>query len=302
MSINLPRLAILSNKNEKEFYRQLDECLELCRQGLIYRYNIMKNVKAKQADILWCEGAISRLNPEDTIEELLQDGYCSLSIGYIGISNTIKSLYGIDYDPRNELAIKKGKEIMQYMRDYCDKLKHKTGLGFSLYSPPFETGSTKLCKSDQKEFGIIEGVNSKGYYENSFHYDSDKEISPFEKIDFESNFMGIASGGAIQYTEYPNMKNNLEALEQVIRYAYDKVHYYGINVKPDVCLKCGYHGEIIQTSETENEFCCPNCGNTDKTTMSVIRRLCGYTSDLALRQSVDNKMKEMHNRKNHFKA
>ena len=302
MSINLPRLAILSKGNEKEFYKQLDECLELCRQGLMFRYNIMKNVKAKQANILWTEGAIARLNDEDTIEPLLQNGYCSLSIGYIGISNVIKSLYGVDYTPKNPIAIEKGKKIMKYIRDYCDKLKHETGLGFSMYSTPFETGSTKLCKQDQKDFGIIDGVNSKGYYENSFHYDSDADINPFDKIDFEANFMPYASGGAIQYTEHPNMSNNLEALEQVIRYAYDKVHYFGVNVKPDVCLKCGYQGEIITTSETENEFECPNCGNTDKTLMSVIRRLCGYTSDLALRQTVDNKMKEIHNRKVHFKA
>ena len=302
MSINLPRLAILSKGDETEFYRQLDECLELCRQGLMYRYEVMKNVKAKQAPILWTEGAIARLQPEDTIEPLLQNGYCSLSIGYIGISNTIKALYDIDYEPNNQLAIEKGKQIMQYIRDYCDKLKHETGMGFSVYSTPFETGATKLCKADQKEFGIIEGVTSKGYYENSFHYDSDKEISPFDKIDFEANFMPIASGGAIQYTEYPNMLNNLEALEEVIRYAYGKVHYFGINTKPDVCLKCNYHGEIESTNETDTEFKCPKCGNTDKHYMSVIRRLCGYTSDLALRKSVDNKMKEINHRQNHFKA
>lgn len=301
MSINLPRLAITSNGDEKEFYRQLDECLELCRQGLMFRYNIMKNVKAKQANILWTEGAIARLNPEDTIEPLLQNGYCSLSIGYIGISNVIKSLYGVEYSPKDEISIIKGKQIMNYMKNYCDRLKKETGLGFSLYSTPFETGATKLCKADQKEFGIIEGVNSKGYYENSFHFDSDKDITPFDKIDFESNFMGIASGGAIQYTEYPNMLNNLEALEDVIRYAYDKVHYFGINTKPDVCLKCGYHGEVETLNETDSEFRCPDCGNTDNNYLSVIRRLCGYTSDLALRKSVDNKMKEINHRHNNFK-
>lgn len=301
MSINLPRLAILSKGNEKEFYKQLDECLELCRQGLMFRYDTMKNVKAKQANILWTEGAIARLNPEDTIEPLLQNGYCSLSIGYIGISNVIHELYGVEYSPNNKLAVEKATKIMQHMRDYCDKLKKKTGLGFSLYSTPFETGATKLCKSDQKEFGIIDGTNSKGYYENSFHFDSDKDIIPFDKIDFESNFSKIASGGAIGYTEFPSMLNNLDALETVIRYAYDKMHYFGINTKPDVCLKCGFHGEIENIDETDNKYRCPHCGNTDNNYISVIRRLCGYTSDLALRKSVDNKMKEINHRHNHFK-
>ena len=302
ISINLPRLAISSYGSEDKFYRQLDECLELCRQGLMYRYDVMSKVKAKQASILWEDGAIARLNPEDSIQPLLENGYASLSIGYIGISNTVQSLYGIEYSPKNELSIQKGKQIMQYIRDYCDKLKRETGLGFSEYSTPFETGATKLCKADVKDYGIIKGVNDKGYYENSFHYDSDKDITPFDKIDFEANFMALASGGAIQYTEYPSMVNNLEALEDVVRYAYDKVHYFGINVKPDICLKCDCHAEMISTNEIENEYKCPNCGNEDKTLMSVVRRVCGYTTELSLRKTVDNKMKEINHRKNHFKS
>jgi len=301
MSINTPRLAILSKGDEVEFYKQLDECLELCRQGLMFRYDVMSKVQAKQASILWEDGAIARLNPEDYIKPLLENGYASLSIGYIGISNTVQSLYGVEYSPKNELSIQKGKEIMQYIRDYCDRLKKETGLGFSLYSTPFETGATKLCKQDQKDFGIIKDVNDKGYYENSFHFDSDKDITPFDKIDFESNFMGIASGGAIGYTEFPSMVNNLEGLEDVIRYAYDRMHYFGVNVKPDVCLKCDYHGEMTSVNETENDYVCPNCGNDDKSLMSVVRRICGYTTELSLRKTVDNKMKEINHRKNHFK-
>lgn len=299
ISINLPRLAIQAQGNESKFYELLDEALNLCKQGLLYRHDVLAQVKAKQAPILWMEGAIARLNAEDYIQPLLEDSYATYSIGYVGISNVIKALYGVEYSPNNELSIIKGKEIMQYLRDYCDKVKKETGLGFSLYSTPFETGATKLCKQDIKDFGVIEGVNDKGYYENSFHFDSDKDIIAFDKIDFESHFMHIANGGAIQYTQFPSMVNNLEALESVIRYAYDKVHYYGVNVQPDVCLACHYHGELINTNETENDYKCPNCGNEDKTKMSVVRRVCGYTTELALRKTIDNKMKEINHRKNH---
>ena len=300
-SINLVRLAIMSNHDENKFYKLLDEYLLLAKETLMIRHNKLKQVKAKQAPILYQYGAISRLKPDDTIESLLYKNRSTISIGYVGIHNALISLYGKSFDTDISM-IEKAKQILQYMRNFCDKQKEETNIGFSLYSTPAETLATKFCKQDIKDFGIIKGVNDKGYYENSFHYPSDEPINPFDKIDIESQMSYIPSGGAIQYTEFGNMIHNTEALETIIRYAYDKCHYFGVNVSSDRCFKCGYIGEMKSIDETNNHYKCPQCGNEDNSQMSVIRRLCGYLGSLSERQSVDNKMKEINHRVKHYKG
>ena len=195
-SINLVRCAILSKGNEEEFYKNLQHALDLTFKSLMLRHEMLKGVKAKQNPIMFVEGAIARLNPEDTIDELLTKEHSSISIGYVGLHNAMISLYGKSYYESEEL-MEKGKKIIQYMRDFCDIKKQETNIGFSLYSSPAETLATKFCRSDVKDFGIIEGVNDKGYYENSFHYPSDTDVSPFNKIDWECGFPSIANAGHI---------------------------------------------------------------------------------------------------------
>lgn len=298
-SINTPRLGIMAKKDESKFYTLLHEALEDCREVLMLRHNMLKMVKAKQSPILYTEGAVARLNPEDSIEPLLLNGFSSISIGYIGIHNTLVALYGEGLDSENKEIIKKGKEILQYIKDYCDRLQEETGIAFSTYSTPFEVGATKLCKQDIKDFGEIEGVTTNGYYENSFHFPSNKEIIAFDKVDLESDFSKIASGGSIQYAEFGNMTNNLEALEEIVRYTKDKAHYFGANVRADRCFKCNYKGIMTPETEGENDYICPQCGNTDKTKMSIIIRLCGYLGSLSERPTISGKMKEMQNRYTH---
>lgn len=297
-SINLVRLAIEAKHDEHKFYKLLDNALELSRQVLMIRHNMLKQVKAKQSPILYMEGAVARLNAEDSIEPLLLNGFSSISIGYVGLHNAMIALYGKSYYENDEF-MKKGINILQYLRDYCDKLKKETSIGFSLYSTPAETLSTKFCRQDVKDFGIIEGVNDLGYYENSFHYPSVNDIVAFDKIDFESPFPKIASGGAINYVQFGNMENNLEAVEEIIRYAYDKVHYFGVNTRPDRCLACGFKGMMEVDDVSTNKYRCPQCGNTDKSKMNVVIRVCGYLSNLSERSSVDGKMKEMNTRATH---
>jgi ribonucleoside-triphosphate reductase len=295
-SINLVRLGILANHDENKFFELLQEALEDAKEVLMIRHNMLRTVKAKQAPILYMEGAVARLNPEDSIEPLLYGGFSSISIGYIGIHNTLMALYGKGLDSYSSEIIQKGKDIMQYMRDFCDNQKKETNIGFSLYSTPFEIGATKLCTQDVKDFGIIEGVNDKTYYENSFHFPSDTEVTAVDKINIESNFMHIASGGAIEYTEYGNMIHNTEALEDIIRFSKDKLHYVGVNTRADHCLKCGFKGLMTPQTEGENDYVCPQCGNTDKNKMSIVIRLCGYLGSLSERPTIDGKMKEMQNR------
>lgn len=301
VSINLPRLAILANHNEEKFYELLDEYLDLTVEALLIRHNMLKTVRAEQAPMLYQYGVISRLKPEETIESLLYKDRSTVSIGYVGVHNALIALYGESFDTNPDM-IEKGIKMVQYMKDYAAKKKKETNIGYSLYSTPAETLATKFCRSDVKEFGIIKGVNDKGYYENSFHYPSNEDIVAFDKIDLESNMSKLATGGAIQYVEFGNMINNPEALEKIIRYAYDKCHYFGVNVSSDRCYECGYVGEMEPISDTTNSFKCPQCGNTDKSKMSVIRRLCGYLGSLSERPSVDGKMKEMAHRTKHFKC
>ncbi len=300
-SINLPRLAILANHDEDKFYKLLDEYLDLTKEALLLRRKLLVNVKAKQAPVLYQYGAVARLDPEESIESLLYKDRSTISIGYVGVHNALVALYGESYNTNPDM-VEKGVKMVKYLKDYAERTKNETNIGFSLYSTPAETLATKFCRSDVKEFGIIKGVNDKGYYENSFHYPSNEDIIAFNKIDLESNMSKLATGGAIQYTEFGNMIHNPEALEKIIRYAYDKCHYFGVNVSADRCFKCGYAGEMDAVDKTSNNFVCPQCGNTDKSKMSVIRRLCGYLGSLSERPSVDGKMAEIASRKKHFKT
>ena len=295
-SINLVRLAIMSEHNENKFFELLQEALKDTKEVLMIRHNMLRKVKAKQAPILYCEGAVARLNPEDSIEPLLYNGYSSISVGYVGLHNCLMALYGKGLDSFDEDIIKKGQKIMQYLRDYCDTQKKETNIGFSLYSTPAETLATKFCVEDVKDFGVIKGVNDKGYYENSFHFPSDTNVNAIDKINIESNFMSIANGGAIEYTEYGNMIHNEKAIEDIITYTKDKLHYVGVNTRADHCLKCGYKGIMKPQHEGENDYVCPQCGNTDKNTMSIVVRLCGYLGSLSERPTIEGKMKEMQNR------
>lgn len=299
ISINLTRLAIMSNGDENKFYELLQEQLNDCERFFKIRYDILKNVKAKQSPILYMSGAIARLNAEDTIERLLYKDWSSISIGYVGLQNCLKALYGEGLENQNMDIVKKGSDIMQYIRDFCDKKKDETGLGYSTYGSPAETLATKFCEEDVKDFGVIEGVNDNGYYENSFHYPSNSLISPFEKLDLESNLSKISSGGAISFIELGDMNKNLEAMEEIIRYAYDKTHFLGISSISDKCLKCNYDGEILTKQNSDFEFQCPNCGNDDPMTLSIIRKLCGYCGSIFERPCVSGKMKEIKNRVNH---
>lgn len=136
ISINIVRLAIMSNKNEDKFFELLQEQLDDCERFFKIRYNILKNVKAKQSPILYMSGAISRLKPDETIERLLQKDWSSISIGYVGLHNCLVALYGEGLENLNMDIVKKGAKIMQYIRDFCDRKKEETGLGYSLYGTP----------------------------------------------------------------------------------------------------------------------------------------------------------------------
>lgn len=295
-SINLVRAAIEAKGDEEKFFKSLDESLADILELTKIKFEILRKVKAKQAPILYMSGAIARLEAEDTIEHLLLDNYSSVSIGYVGLHNCLVALYGEGLENKNNDIVAKGAKIMQYLRDWCERKKAETRIGFSLYGTPAETLATKFCEEDVKDYGKIKGVNDYGYYENSFHYPSNHQINVFDKLDLESNLNYISNGGVISFVELGNMTKNLEALEEIIRYGYTKTPFLGISTISDKCLKCGYTGEIVNVEDSVFDFTCPSCGNEDKMSLSVIRKICGYLGSIFERPTAKGKHEEIKNR------
>ncbi|SFP07451.1 ribonucleoside-triphosphate reductase class III catalytic subunit [Ruminobacter amylophilus] len=299
VSLNLPRIAIEAHGDEAEFYRILDKRLELCFKALMERIHRLDNVQAKVAPILYMEGACGvRLKADDKVSEIFKNGRATVSLGYIGIHETINALYGNKkhiFD--DEELRKKGVQIVKALHDATVRWKQQTGYGFSLYSTPSENLCNRFCKLDTKEFGIIPGVTDKGYYTNSFHLDVEKKVDPYSKIDFEQPYPELASGGFICYGEFPNLQRNPEAIEDVWNYSYDKVPYYGTNTPIDECYECGYKGEFECTSKG---FVCPKCGNCNPNKASVIRRVCGYLGAPDTRPFNAGKQEEVRRRVKHL--
>jgi len=275
VSINLPRIAIEAEKSEERFYEILDQRLAMCKKALMARIARFDNVKARVAPILYMEGACGvRLKADDNVADIFKNGRASISLGYIGVHETIIALFGNETHMLDSVELQeKGIQIIAKLKTAVDKWKDETGYAFSLYSTPSENLCSRFCSLDAKQFGSISDVTDKGYYTNSFHLDVAKKTNPYAKILFEMPYPALASGGFISYGEYPNMQNNLEALENVWDFSYDKIPYYGTNTPADECYDCGFTGEFSCTSKG---FTCPKCGNHDPAKVSVIRRVCGY--------------------------
>jgi ribonucleoside-triphosphate reductase len=182
---------------------------------------------------------------------------------------------------------------MQYLNDACKKWKAKHNIDFSLYGTPLESTTYKFAKCLQKRFGVVPGINDKGYITNSYHIHVTEEIDAFSKLAFEAQFQQLSPGGAISYVEVPNMQQNLEAVLQVMRFIYDNIMYAELNTKSDYCQECGWDGEI-EIVEVDGKLIwkCPKCGNTDQSKMNVARRTCGYIGTQYWNQGRTQEIKE----------
>ena len=275
VSINLPQIGIIAKKDEEKFWKLLDERLELCYEALMCRHNALVGVTSDVSPIHWQYGAIARLEKGEKIDKLLYNGYSTISLGYIGLYEVTRLMKGVSHtDPVGlEFALR----VMNHLRDATERWKAQTGIGFGLYGTPAESLCYRFARIDKERFGTIEDVTDKGYYTNSYHVDVREKIDAFSKFQFESQFQEISSGGAISYVEIPNMRNNLDALSEVVRYIYDNIQYAEFNTKSDYCQVCGWDGEIIINDDDEWE--CPQCHNKDHSKMNVTRRTCGYLGE-----------------------
>ena len=275
VSINLPQIAIIANKDEEKFWKLLDERLELCFEALMCRHYALLGTSSDISPIHWQYGAISRLKKGEKIDKLLYGGYSTMSLGYIGIYEMTKAMKGVSHtDPEGH---KFATKVMKHLQETTEKWKKETNIGFALYGTPAESLCYKFARVDREKFGIIKDITDKGYYTNSYHVDVREKIDAFAKLEFESEFQKISTGGCISYIEIPNMQKNIDALEAAVKFIYNNIQYAEFNTKSDYCHECGFDGEIIINKD--NEWECPNCGNKDHSKLTVVRRTCGYLGE-----------------------
>ena len=292
VTLNLVDVACSSGKNMDKFWEILEERLELCKKALMCRHERLKGTPSDVAPILWQYGALARLEKGEPIDELLYNGYSSISLGYAGLCECTYYMTGKTHtDPETTpFAL----EVMKKLNDACDKWKAETTIGFSVYGTPLESTTYKFSRCLQNRFGIIPGVTDKNYITNSYHVHVTEQIDAFEKLKFEAQFQNMSPGGAISYVEVPNMTSNLEAVLAVMQYIYDNIMYAELNTKSDYCQVCGYDGEIQVVTDKDNKLVweCPNCKNRDQNKMNVARRTCGYIGTQYWNQGRTQEIKE----------
>ena len=273
VSLNLPQIAIIADGDMEAFWEILDQRLALAKEALMVRYELLKDATSDISPIHWQHGGLARLGKHEPILPLLQDGYATITLGYIGMYEMTKLMTGKSHTEEKEFAL----EVMRRMKQATLDWKEETGLAFALYGTPAESLCHRFAKIDLARFGSIKDITDKGYYTNSYHVDVREEINAFDKLSFEADFQKISTGGCISYVEIPNMSKNIEALEDMIEFIYENIQYAEFNTKSDYCQVCGFSQEIIINDEGEWE--CPQCHNKDQSKMNVTRRTCGYLGD-----------------------
>ena len=270
-TINLPRLAIKANHNVEQFFEGLDRMIDLCLDQIFERFEIQARKRVRNFPFLMGQGVwldSEKLDWNDEVREVLKHG--TLSIGFIGLAETLKALVGAHHG-ESELARNLGLEIITYMRRRCDEASQKSGMNVTLLATPAEGLSGRFVKIDRKLFGEIPGVTDREYYTNSFHVPVYYNISAVEKIKIEAPYHALTNAGHISYVELDgDTTQNLEAFEKIVRVMKESgIGYGSINHPVDRDPVCGYNGIIGDT--------CPNCGRSEEDhPFERIRRITGY--------------------------
>lgn len=266
VSLNLPYIVMESRTRGEEFNTTLHRYAYLAKQAHMDRVGRLKSMKAKTNPVMWVHGVLARLDPEDTIEQVLFDGRASISLGYVGLYEAVQILCGKE---DKEMAL----QILQELKNLCDQWKVQDNLGWNVYGTPSESLCYRAATAVKRDFGE---VVDKPYLTNSFHYPVWNKVHVQDKWGYEKGFELVSTGGNIVYVETPNLSRNLAAYEGLVDYAcHLGLHYFALNTPVDQCFDCGYQGEFRAHLEG---YTCPSCGNTDPSTISVLRRVSGYIS------------------------
>jgi anaerobic ribonucleoside-triphosphate reductase len=294
-SVNLPRLALLSNKNLDLFFDQLDRKIDLIIDQLLDRFELQAQKLVRNYPFLMGQGVwldSEKLSPNDEVREVLKHG--TLTLGFIGLAECLKALTGFHHGESRE-SQNLGLEIVGHMRKRMDEATQKYDLNFSLIATPAEGLSGRFVRMDAKKFGIIPGITDRDYYTNSFHVPVYYDISAWDKIKLEAPYHNLTNGGHISYIELDgDPSDNLEAFEQVVRCMKEAgIGYGSINHPVDRDPVCGYTGIIGDT--------CPQCGRSEgdgQENFERIRRITGYLVG-TLDRFNNAKQAEVHDRVKH---
>lgn len=281
ISINLPYLA-LESKNIDEFYNKLDDMIDYVSKIQKSIYDVIVNSKVDIAPILYMYGVLGRAKSDTKIEDVIGNRKCSVSIGYMGIAECVER-FGIHYNTKEGHDL--GIDIIKHMFDRTNINKEKYDIALSLYGTPAESLTTKFAKA-LKVFPVIPYVNDRTYITNSYHIPVETHIDAFSKMNFESEFQKYSTGGAISYVEVPDVRNNPEAIFELMKHIFEVMVYCEINTTScSICYNCGFEGEI-ELSKDGTHCTCPNCGCTDPSKLHVVLRSCGYLGEYSLGTSI----------------
>ena len=292
VTINLPDAALSARHDLTEFWRILEERLELCHKALRCRHERLSGTLSDAAPILWQYGALTRLPKGTVIDKYLHGGYSTLSLGYAGLWECVYALTGHKLtEPEGEEL---GLAIMRKLNDFTARWKAAEDVDYSLYGTPLESTTYKFAKCLQKRFGVVKGVTDRNYITNSYHIHVTEPVDAFTKLATEAKFQRLSPGGAISYVEVPNMQNNIPAVLDIMRFIYDHIMYAELNTKSDYCQVCGYDGEIQIVKDDTGKLVwrCPKCGNMDESKLNVARRTCGYIGSQFWNQGRTQEIKE----------
>ena len=301
VTVNVPRIAIESHGDKARFWKLFDERMEVAHQALQFRIMRCKEATPVNAPTLFRFGAFGRLGANDNVDQLFKNERATVSLGYIGLAETTAVFYGKNWirdhgwDPEGkEFAL----SIVKRMNELCKQWSKAEGYHYSVYSTPAESLTDRFNRMDREKFGRIEGVTDHDFYTNSFHYPVWLQPTPMEKLNYEKDFPYYASGGFINYCEFPCLQANPKALEAVWDYAYTiGIGYLGTNTPIDRCYECGFEGDF---EPTEEGFKCPECGNSDPDRCNVTKRTCGYLGNPVQRPMVHGRHEEIAHRVKHM--
>lgn len=263
VTVIMPTLAMEAGQDVECFMQLLDTKIHEAKDMLLERFDYICSQSSESAKFMYENGTMEGYIPEEGIRSALKHG--TLAVGQIGLAETLQLLIGTDQTTEEGMQLAKRIEALFQKR--CKEFKEQYKLNFGVYYTPAENLCYTAMKRFKKKYGVIPNVSDKEFFTNSIHVPVWKEITPFEKIDIESQLTGYSNAGCITYIELSStVKNNIDALETIVNYAMDKdIPYFAINVPNDTCLECGYCDEFNDS--------CPVCGSSH---IQQLRRVTGY--------------------------